>query len=72
MLNPALARASSAFAIAHTSCRSRGACDKETGDDETIDMRLAYCHLAAANKNLRRALFERQMASEKPVPNWFV
>lgn len=36
-----------------------------------VDIAVAYCKFAAANKKLWRALFEHQMANEKPVPTWF-
>jgi Tetracyclin repressor-like, C-terminal domain len=40
--------------------------------ERLVRIAITYCHFAAANKNLWRALFEHQMANEKPVPTWFV
>jgi AcrR family transcriptional regulator len=39
--------------------------------ERLIHIAVAYCQFAAANKNLWRALFEHQIANEKPVPTWF-
>ena len=36
--------------------------------EQLVRIAIAYCHFAATNKNLWRALFEHQMANEKPVP----
>jgi AcrR family transcriptional regulator len=40
--------------------------------ERLVRIAIAYCHFASTNKNLWRALFEHQMANEKPVPTWFV
>jgi AcrR family transcriptional regulator len=39
--------------------------------ERLVRIAVAYCQFAAANKKLWRALFEHQMANEKPVPTWF-
>jgi AcrR family transcriptional regulator len=39
--------------------------------ERLVSIAVAYCQFAAVNKNLWRALFEHQMANEKPVPTWF-
>jgi AcrR family transcriptional regulator len=61
-LDKALARA----AVSHPLTSSPEAVER------LVAIAIAYCRFASANKNLWRALFEHQMANDKPVPLWFV
>src|SRR6187402_684130 len=40
--------------------------------DTLVRIAVAYCHFAAENLELWRALFEPRMAPDKPLPEWAV